>query len=238
VALPDDLREEFEGEDQHDYGATSGGGGGGFGSGGSGSRGPVKLSGHRVRYRGSDLNQRVSLAYALTVHKAQGSEYPVVVVPLSSDNGRMLQRTLLYTAMSRASELLVVAASPPVLRRCVAAVEPQSRFTNLPARIRAQVAEKAQRSLLPQHQHQPQHQPQQQPRASPTVLSNSEAEAESTAKETTRGLISSSSAQQEADEAAVSAALSAAVGGSGRKAKTEKTTSSAVSIDVDEDVPF
>ena len=42
---------------------------------------------------------QVALAYALTVHKAQGSEYPVVVLPLTVENGRMLHRSLLYTGL-------------------------------------------------------------------------------------------------------------------------------------------
>jgi len=93
-----------------------------------------------VQYRPSELNARVSLAYALTVHKAQGSEYPCVVVPLVRAHGSMLQRTVLYTAMSRASTLLVLVADSSVLATCAAAADPQRRLTNLPARVRLAVA--------------------------------------------------------------------------------------------------
>ena len=103
---------------------------------------------HRVRYRASDLNQRVSLAYALTVHKAQGSEFPVVIVPLSSENGRMLQRTLLYTAMSRASELLVLVASPRVLEKCIATIDTGKRFTNLQSRLHNKLIESCRKAQI------------------------------------------------------------------------------------------
>lgn len=94
-----------------------------------------------VQYRPSELNTRVSLAYALTVHKAQGSEYPCVVVPMVRAHGSMLQRTVLYTAMSRASTLLVLVADSSVLASCAAAADPQRRLTNLPARVRLAVAQ-------------------------------------------------------------------------------------------------
>lgn len=103
---------------------------------------------HRVRYRASDLNQRVSLAYALTVHKAQGSEFPVVIVPLSSENGRMLQRTLLYTAMSRASELLVLVASPRVLEKCIATIDTGKRYTNLQSRLHNKLIESCRKAQI------------------------------------------------------------------------------------------
>ena len=47
-------------------------------------------------------------AYAITVHKAQGSEYPVIVLPLARQHGRMLRRNLVYTAITRARRLVVL----------------------------------------------------------------------------------------------------------------------------------
>jgi len=83
----------------------------------------------------------VALGYAVTVHKAQGSEYPVVVVPLVREHGRnMLQRPLLYTAMSRAKELLVLVASQELLVQASRTTDPLERLTNLPARVRESLA--------------------------------------------------------------------------------------------------
>lgn len=67
-----------------------------------------------VDYDAADLNELV-LAYATTVHKAQGSEYPAVVMPLTTQHYMMLQRNLLYTAITRAKELVVIVGSKEAL---------------------------------------------------------------------------------------------------------------------------
>ena len=58
-------------------------------------------------------------AYAITVHKAQGSEYPVVVLPLARQQGRMLRRNLVYTAITRAKRLVVLLAEPGALELAI-----------------------------------------------------------------------------------------------------------------------
>lgn len=68
-----------------------------------------------IRYERKDL-ENLSLAYACSVHKAQGSEYPAVVLALGSQHAIMLDRQLLYTAVTRARRLLVVVASSAALR--------------------------------------------------------------------------------------------------------------------------
>ncbi len=78
----------------------------------------VDMEGHHVRYEAADL-ERLVPAYAITVHKAQGSEYPAVVLVLAREHGRMLRRRLLYTAISRARRLLVVLAEPSALERAI-----------------------------------------------------------------------------------------------------------------------
>jgi exodeoxyribonuclease V alpha subunit len=67
----------------------------------------VQVDGREVSYDFSDLDE-LTLAYAMTVHKSQGSEYPCVVLPLHTTHYPMLQRNLLYTAITRAKRLLVV----------------------------------------------------------------------------------------------------------------------------------
>ena len=63
-----------------------------------------------VNYDFSELNELV-LAYAITVHKSQGSEYPIVIIPLMTQHFLLLQRNLLYTAITRAKKLVVIVGS-------------------------------------------------------------------------------------------------------------------------------
>lgn len=78
----------------------------------------------RLVVYGFDAVDQLITAYAITVHKAQGSEYPAVVLLLLHEHGRMLRRQLLYTAMTRARRLLVVLAQGSALERAVATPEP------------------------------------------------------------------------------------------------------------------
>jgi len=87
----------------------------------------VTVDGRPVTYDFSELDELV-LAYAATVHKSQGSEYPVVILPIHTTHYPMLQRNLLYTAITRARRLLVLAGTTralaiavrndTILRRC------------------------------------------------------------------------------------------------------------------------
>jgi exodeoxyribonuclease V alpha subunit len=70
----------------------------------------VHVDGHEVVYDASDLDELV-LGYACSVHKAQGSEYPVVVIPLHTQHYPMLQRNLLYTGLTRGRRLVVLVGS-------------------------------------------------------------------------------------------------------------------------------
>lgn len=82
-------------------------------------------------YSFADLDSQISLAYALTVHKAQGSEYPVVVVPALPEHAHMLYRNLLYTAISRAKQLLIIVGSPRAVQACVGEDSRLRRLTRL-----------------------------------------------------------------------------------------------------------
>jgi len=87
-----------------------------------------------VRYKRSDLDELV-LAYAITVHKSQGSEYPCVVVPLTTSHWIMLQRNLLYTAITRAKEYCVLVGQRKALWRAIKNADIAERYTNLRLRL-------------------------------------------------------------------------------------------------------
>jgi len=78
----------------------------------------VRVDGRPVTYDFSELDE-LTLAYAATVHKSQGSEYPAVVFPLHTTHYPMLQRNLLYTAVTRARRLLVVVGTKKALALAV-----------------------------------------------------------------------------------------------------------------------
>src|SRR5215217_7545515 len=67
----------------------------------------VDFEGREVTYGFGELDELV-LAYATTVHKSQGSEYPAVVIPLTTQHYPMLQRNLVYTAVTRGKRLVVL----------------------------------------------------------------------------------------------------------------------------------
>ena len=95
----------------------------------------VSFDGRPVAYAVRDLDALV-LAYACSIHKAQGSEYPVVVVPLVPSHWQMLARNLLYTAVTRGKRLVLLVGSPRALARAVRNASPVLRRTRLAERLR------------------------------------------------------------------------------------------------------
>jgi exodeoxyribonuclease V alpha subunit len=87
-----------------------------------------------VRYGFDDLDE-LTHAYALTVHRSQGSEYPCVVVPLTQTAWLMLQRNLLYTAVSRARQLVVLVGSRRALAKAIRTPGNGHRYTALDDRL-------------------------------------------------------------------------------------------------------
>jgi ATP-dependent exoDNAse (exonuclease V) alpha subunit len=83
---------------------------------------------------------QVALAYATTVHKSQGSEYPAVVIPLATQHYPMLARNLLYTGVTRGKRLVVLIGQPKACALAVRNVRAMRRLTNLAARLRQQSA--------------------------------------------------------------------------------------------------
>ena len=95
----------------------------------------IDFEGRLVTYDVGELDE-VALAYAATVHKSQGSEYPVVVIPLATQHYPMLARNLLYTGVTRGKQLVVVIGQPRAMAIAVRNVRATQRVTNLAARLR------------------------------------------------------------------------------------------------------
>jgi exodeoxyribonuclease V alpha subunit len=96
----------------------------------------VRVEGREVVYDTADLDELV-LGYACSVHKSQGSEYPVVVLPLHTQHYPMLQRNLLYTGITRGRRLVVLVGSRRALAIAVGNSRVRRRFTRLAQRCQA-----------------------------------------------------------------------------------------------------
>ena len=88
-----------------------------------------------MEYPFSSLEE-LELAYAVTIHKSQGSEYPAVVIPLMPGPGMLMNRNLLYTAVTRAKRCVTIVGAPEVCERMIDNTYQQHRYTTLKQRIR------------------------------------------------------------------------------------------------------
>lgn len=95
----------------------------------------VLFGGVRTSYKDDELDPLV-LAYAATVHKAQGSEFPAVVVVLHGSHHVMLTRSLVYTALTRAQRLVVLFGEPSAIARAARNTRTQRSFSRLEERLR------------------------------------------------------------------------------------------------------
>ncbi len=100
----------------------------------------IQFSDKQVPYDTADLGELV-LAYATTVHKAQGSEYPVVVIPLHTQHYLMLQRNLLYTGITRAKECVVIVGTKRALGICIRNNQVMQRNSYLAKRLQRRLTE-------------------------------------------------------------------------------------------------
>ncbi|MEX1363444.1 MAG: ATP-dependent RecD-like DNA helicase [Nannocystaceae bacterium] len=94
----------------------------------------VTIDGARQRYSGKEL-MALRLAYAVSIHKSQGSEFPAVIIPLLTEHHVMLRRNLLYTAVTRARSLCVLVGDPRAIDRAVRQVDAARRHTGLAGRL-------------------------------------------------------------------------------------------------------
>jgi exodeoxyribonuclease V alpha subunit len=95
----------------------------------------VDYYGRTVDYTADELDQ-ITTAYAISVHKSQGSEYPAVIVPLVTQHYIMLQRNLLYTAMTRGKKLVILIGTKKALHIALNNDKPQRRLSNLTASLK------------------------------------------------------------------------------------------------------
>jgi exodeoxyribonuclease V alpha subunit len=94
----------------------------------------VTFDGKSIVYDFDELDQ-ISLAYATSIHKSQGSEYPAVVIPLHTSHYPMLHRSILYTAVTRGKELVVLVGSKKALWMAIKNIRVEQRFTGLKERL-------------------------------------------------------------------------------------------------------
>jgi exodeoxyribonuclease V alpha subunit len=100
----------------------------------------VDFEGRIASYERGELDQ-LQHAYAVSIHKSQGSEYPAVVIPLATQHFMMLQRSLLYTAVTRGKKLVVIVGSRRAVSLAVRNADAKRRHTWLAERVRAAAAE-------------------------------------------------------------------------------------------------
>ena len=94
----------------------------------------VTFDGAEVTYTRQELNQ-LTLAYCCSVHKAQGSEFPIVILPVVKSYYRMLRRNLIYTAITRSKQFLILCGEEDALRIGIERADDQARNTTLVSRL-------------------------------------------------------------------------------------------------------
>ena len=90
----------------------------------------VRFEQSHIHYKSNELDQ-LTLAYAITVHKSQGSEYSAVIMPITTHHYMMLQRNLLYTAITRGKQLVVLIGTSAAVRIAVQNQGTLNRYTGL-----------------------------------------------------------------------------------------------------------
>ncbi len=94
----------------------------------------IRFDDRTVHYPFDNLDE-LELAYAITVHKSQGSEYPVVIIPMYSCPPMLMTRNLLYTAVTRAKRMVILVGRSDIPSRMVDNNREVLRYTTLKSRI-------------------------------------------------------------------------------------------------------
>ena len=98
----------------------------------------VNFDNNLVEYEATELDE-LTLAYASTIHKSQGSEYPIVVIPVLMTHFVMLQRNLIYTGITRAKKICVLIGQPKALAYAIRNLTVINRNTKLKERLRGEI---------------------------------------------------------------------------------------------------
>ena len=101
----------------------------------------VNFDGRGILYQEHELDELVR-AYAISIHKSQGSEYPAVIIPLFTEHYIMLERNLLYTAITRGKQLVVMVGSWRALQIAVKTYHSRNRYTRLAAMLNENTQDK------------------------------------------------------------------------------------------------
>jgi exodeoxyribonuclease V alpha subunit len=96
----------------------------------------VRYENRRVRYESTELDE-ITLAYAVSVHKAQGSEFPAVIVPVLTQHYLLLRRNLIYTAVTRGKRLVIMIGTRKALAIALKNANMQERYSGLRGRLEA-----------------------------------------------------------------------------------------------------
>lgn len=99
----------------------------------------ISFEGNEVEYSRQDLNQ-ITHAYCCSVHKSQGSEFPIVILPITRSYFRMLRRNLIYTAITRSKQSLILCGEEEALRMGVERADEQSRQTTLSQKLQETIS--------------------------------------------------------------------------------------------------
>ena len=97
----------------------------------------ILFDGRQVEYDFNELDD-IALSYAVSVHKSQGSEYPAVVMPVHTQHYMLLQRNLIYTAVTRGRMLVVLTGTKKALAIGINNDKTQKRYTFLKERLKRQ----------------------------------------------------------------------------------------------------
>lgn len=96
----------------------------------------VSYDGIEVTYERKDLNQ-ITLSYCCSIHKSQGSEFPIVIMPIVRAHRKMLKRNLLYTGITRAQKFLILCGEPEEFKAGILRADELARQTTLQERLNA-----------------------------------------------------------------------------------------------------
>jgi exodeoxyribonuclease V alpha subunit len=90
----------------------------------------IDFEGREVELKEAELDQ-IELAFAISIHKSQGSEYPGVIIPITTEHSFMLSRNLIYTAVTRGRQQVILIGQMDVMKQAIARVMKDRRYTGL-----------------------------------------------------------------------------------------------------------